>query len=151
MTDAGRAAVVRRVLPAPPQAVYDEWTDPEAMAEWMCPRPVRATRIELDPRVGGLVQIDMDDRGLMFSATGEYLELDPPHRIRFTWTLSTWERTDPPSIVTVTFEGHPDEQTLMTIHHEQLPPHTFDDHQQGWDRIAQQLDTLLGEHRRNAQ
>jgi uncharacterized protein YndB with AHSA1/START domain len=31
--------VVRRVLPAPPHVVFDEWLDPVGMTEWMCPRP----------------------------------------------------------------------------------------------------------------
>ena len=37
-----RAITVRRVLPAPPAVVYDEWLDPVGMVEWMCPRPARA-------------------------------------------------------------------------------------------------------------
>ena len=37
-----RVAVVRRVLPAPPDVVFDEWLDPAAMTEWMCPRQARA-------------------------------------------------------------------------------------------------------------
>jgi uncharacterized protein YndB with AHSA1/START domain len=55
--------------------VYDEWLDPDAMTDWMCPRPVRATRIELDPRVGGLLRIDMDHDGHELSVTGAYLAL----------------------------------------------------------------------------
>jgi hypothetical protein len=31
--------MVRRVLPAPPAAVWEEWLDAEGMAEWMCPPP----------------------------------------------------------------------------------------------------------------
>src|SRR5215813_5682208 len=31
-------AVVRRVLPAAPDVVYDEWLDPDALADWMCRR-----------------------------------------------------------------------------------------------------------------
>src|SRR5262245_31055940 len=48
-----REVVVERVLPACPGAVFHEWTDAESFAEWMCPRPARATRVELDARVGG--------------------------------------------------------------------------------------------------
>src|SRR6266852_1609835 len=45
MTDVPAAtAVVRRLLPAAPELVYDEWLDPEALREWMCPRPARAGR-----------------------------------------------------------------------------------------------------------
>ena len=36
---ADRVVTVRRVLPAPPHVVFDEWLDPVGMTEWMCPRP----------------------------------------------------------------------------------------------------------------
>jgi uncharacterized protein YndB with AHSA1/START domain len=38
---ADRVVVVRRVLPAAPDIVYDEWLDPVGMIEWMCPRAVQ--------------------------------------------------------------------------------------------------------------
>jgi uncharacterized protein YndB with AHSA1/START domain len=43
------AAFVRRVLPAPPDVVFDEWLDAEGMAEWMRPRPARAAAIVVEP------------------------------------------------------------------------------------------------------
>ncbi len=132
------AAIVRRVLPAPPAAVWAEWLDPEGMAEWMCPRPARPTKIELDPRPGGRLRIDIDDQGFELSITGRYLELDEPRRLSFTWSCSVWQ---PPadSVVTVTLLPHGDEQTLMTIHHAKLPPDVLDSHQNGWALIGEQL------------
>jgi uncharacterized protein YndB with AHSA1/START domain len=137
------AVVVQRVLPAPPDVVFDEWIDPEAMAEWMCPRPSRPTRIDIDPRVGGRFFIDIDDEGFELTVTGEYLELERPHRLRFTWDCSVWEPSDPESIVTVTLEPHGDRCTLMTIHHVQLPPKVVDSHRHGWTLIGQQLEDAL--------
>jgi uncharacterized protein YndB with AHSA1/START domain len=148
MTDqAPGAAVVQRILPASPDAVYDEWLDAEAMAEWMCPRPARPIRIELDPRVGGRLLIDIDDEGVELSITGQYLALDKPRRLSFTWNCSTWQpRSD--SIVTVTLEPHGEEQTLMTIHHTLLPPDVIDTHQHGWNLISKQLEGWLTSHAR---
>ena len=42
MTEA-RAAWFERLLPASPVVVYDEWLDPDALSDWMCPRPAQAT------------------------------------------------------------------------------------------------------------
>jgi uncharacterized protein YndB with AHSA1/START domain len=136
-------AVVRRVLPAPPDVVYREWIDPEAMMEWMCPRPARPTKITLEPRVGGRLRIDIDDEGLALSIEGEYLELDPPRRLRFTWSCTTW---DPPadSVVTVSFEPHGDDDTLMTIEHVRLPGDVVERHRHGWSLIGEQLESHLG-------
>ena len=47
------------------------------------------------------------------------------------------------SIVTITFEPHGNNETLMTIEHAQLPPAWRDDHERGWTKIAGQLDTAL--------
>ena len=143
MADDAPAVVVQRVLSAPADVVFDEWIDPTAMADWMCPRPARPTRIDIDPRVGGRFLIDIDDEGFELSVTGEYLELDRPHRLRFTWDCSVWERSDPASIVTVTLEPHEDGSTLMTIHHVQIPPKDVDGHRRGWTLIGQQLEGSL--------
>jgi uncharacterized protein YndB with AHSA1/START domain len=85
----GTTALVRRLLPAPPEIVYDEWLDPAALADWMCPRPARCRGIESDPRVGGRLRIDIEEEGAEFYVTGEYLALDRPRRLSFTWACST--------------------------------------------------------------
>jgi uncharacterized protein YndB with AHSA1/START domain len=132
-------AVVQRLLPASPDIVYEEWLDAEGMREWMCPRPAHPTSVQLDARVGGKIRIDIDDEGSLFLVTGRYLALDRPNRIQFTWNWAAWEPATPDSIVTVTLEPHADGQTLMTIHHAQLPPDLVERYQNGWPGVARQL------------
>ena len=136
-------AVVRRVMPAPPDAVYDEWLDAEHMKEWMCPRPARPTAVVLDPRIGGEYRIEVDDEGLALTIFGRYLVLDRPNRIQFTWNCTTWEPGTPDSVVTVTFEPAQDGHTTMTIHHAQLPADLEDGHERGWNGVARQLERWL--------
>jgi uncharacterized protein YndB with AHSA1/START domain len=140
----GAVAVVRRVLPAPPDVVFDEWLDPVGMTEWMCPRPARAVKISLEPSVGGPLRIDIEDIGSSMIVTGEFVELDRPRRLRFTWSCSAWADPSVRSVVTVSLQPHGAEQTLMTIEHEQLPPGQVDRHQRGWSAIAAQLQAALG-------
>jgi len=71
--------------------------------------------------------------------TGHYLALDRPNRIQFTWNCTAWGPAAPDSVVTVVFEPRQDGQTLMTIHHAQLPPDQLDRHQSGWTGVADQL------------
>jgi uncharacterized protein YndB with AHSA1/START domain len=137
------AALVRRLLPAPPDAVYDEWLDPAAFADWMCPRPARCRGIESDPRVGGRLRIDIEEEGAEFYVTGEYLVLDRPGRLSFTWSCSTWPDPGLRSVVTVLFEPREDGQTLMTIRHTLLPPGLAGQHERGWEAIAGQLAAKL--------
>ena len=136
-------AVVQRVLPAPPDAVYDEWLDAAGMAEWMCPRPARPTKIELEPRVGGRLRIDIDDQGFLLQVTGTYLDLDRPRQLSFTWKCSAWPEPDRESVVTVMLSPHGDGHTLMTIRHSLLPPDVADRQGQGWGGVARQLDDRL--------
>lgn len=145
MTGGGETvtAFVQRVLPAPPDVVYDEWLDADGLAEWMCPRPARPTKIELEPRVGGRLRIDIDDRGLLMQVTGTYLDLQRPHQLSFTWKSSAWPESEGDSVVTVTLSPHGDDQTLMTIRHSLLPPAAADDYRPGWGRVAAQLDDRL--------
>lgn len=79
-----QSAIVQRLLPAPPEVVFDEWLNAEALAEFICPYPAVAGTIECDPRVGGRLRIDMVNGERVTCVTGEYLELDPPNRLRFT-------------------------------------------------------------------
>ncbi len=143
MTDS-RAAVVRRVLLAPPHVVFDEWLDPAGMAEWMCPRPARAVKIELEPSAGGSLRIDIEDGGSSIYVTGRFIELDRPRRLRFSWSCSDWADPSVQSEVTVSLEEHGAGETLMTIEHQQLPPEQVDNHQRGWGAIAAQLAEALG-------
>ena len=140
MTEApSRAAVVRRLLPAPPHVVYDEWLDPGALADWMCPRPARCRGVESEPRLGGRLRIDIEDGGTEYWVSGEYLVLDRPSRLSFSWSCSTWPDPGLKSVVNVQLEPRENQQTLMTIEHTLLPPDLVDEHERGWAAIAQQL------------
>jgi uncharacterized protein YndB with AHSA1/START domain len=130
------------VLPVSPDIVYREWVDADALKDWMCPQPARATRVELDPRPGGRLRIDIEEEGVAFSVTGIYLDLDPPRRLSFTWSCTTWPNPAVDSVVTVTLEPHGDGATYMTIRHA-LPSELRPDHQRGWAAIADQLDRKL--------
>ena len=136
---ADRVVTIRRVLPAPPDVVYDEWLDPVGMLEWMCPRPARAVKISLEPSVGRPLRIDIQDGGSSLYVTGTFVELDRPRRLRFTWSCSAWADPSVQSLVTVTLEARGADETMMTIEHEQLPPEEVDNHERGWGTIVVQL------------
>jgi uncharacterized protein YndB with AHSA1/START domain len=137
---AATSAVVRRVMPAPPDVVFDAWLDREALMEFLSPDPARATEVECDPRVGGRLRIVMVDPEGAVEITGEYVEIDRPRRLRFTWG----HRGGVDSVVTITFERHGRDETLMTIRHDRLPPEQVPDHESGWTTIAGKLGRRLG-------
>ncbi|ODR19538.1 SRPBCC family protein [Mycolicibacterium porcinum] len=143
MTDA-QTVRVRRLMPATPDVVFDEWLDPESLREWMCPRPVYCVEVSVEPRVGGLVRFDLDDSGSSVLITGQFLTIDRPRVLRFTWSNSDWADPTVVSIVNVEFEPAGDGQTMMSIEHSLLPPEEFDDFHNGWTLTFEQLAARLG-------
>ena len=134
---------VRRVMPAVPEVVFDQWLDPESLEEWMCPNPVRVLDVTVEPRIGGSVRFDVDDSGTRVLITGQFLTIDRPNLLRFTWSNSNWPDPTVSSVVNVAFEPVGDEETLMSIEHSLLPPEEFDSFHNGWTLTFEQLAAVL--------
>lgn len=134
---------VQRVMPAPPQVVFDEWLDPESLAEWMCPRPDRVVAVTVEPHVEGSLRFDVDTSGSTVLIAGRFLVIDRPHLLRFTWSNSNWPDPTAVSVVNVTFEAIGDDETLMSIEHSLLPPYEFDNFHSGWTDTFDQLAAVL--------
>lgn len=133
-------ARVQRVMPAPPEAVYDAWVRAESMAGFLCPPPGSA-EVTADPRLGGSVRIVMTFPDRTTVIEGEYLSLDRPHSLSFSWRPL---RQGFDSVVTVTFASHGTDETLMTITHSRLPEAWRDAYRGGWGGISEQLERMLG-------
>ncbi|MBJ7385085.1 MAG: SRPBCC domain-containing protein [Mycolicibacterium sp.] len=134
---------VRRIMPAPPDVVFDEWLDPESLREWMCPRPDRIVALTVKPHVGGVVRFDVDAVDRTVLITGRFLEIDRPRLLRFTWSNSNWPDPTATSVVEVTFAPADDGQTLMSIEHTLVPSTEFDDFHNGWTLTFDQLGAFL--------
>lgn len=82
------AVVVHRQFTASPERVFDAWLDAEKAPKFMFATPEGTmVRAEIDARVGGRFTFT-DRRGDMDVVhTGEYLELDRPKRIVFTFSV----------------------------------------------------------------
>ncbi len=136
---------VQRVMPAAPAVVFDEWLDRESLQEWMCPRPVQVLDVRVEPHVGGVVRFDVDDSGTRVLITGQFLTIDRPRLLRFTWANSNWPDPTRESVVNVAFEAIGDDETLMSIEHSLLPPEEFESFDRGWTLTVDQLASALGD------
>jgi uncharacterized protein YndB with AHSA1/START domain len=135
------SAIVERILPAPPEEVFDAWLDETALAAFICPAPGCATEISVDPKIGGSFRFLMTFPDHEIEVTGDYLALDRPERISFTWRCS--DTGDVESIVTVVFKAHPEGQTLMTITHSRQPVELVEKHRAGWQSVTEQLHSFF--------
>lgn len=93
--------ITERFVRASPELLYELWTTPEHMRRWLGPRYLQMPVCEVDLRIGGAYHyVHQAPDGSEYNFRGEYLELDPPHRIVATFVFEDY----PSSIDTVTFE-----------------------------------------------
>jgi len=85
---------LHRVLRAPPERVYRAFLDADAMAKWLPPNGFTGKVHHLDARVGGTYKMSFTNfsSGHSHSFGGQYLELVPHERLRYT------DRFDDPSL-----------------------------------------------------
>jgi uncharacterized protein YndB with AHSA1/START domain len=75
-----------RVLRATPERVYRAFLDADAMAKWLPPNGFTGKVHHMEPKVGGSYRMSFTNftTGHSHSFGGEYLELAPHERIRYT-------------------------------------------------------------------
>jgi len=77
---------LHRVLRSTPEKIYRAFIEPEAMCKWLPPHGFTAKVHHLDARVGGTFRMSFTNfsTGSSHSFGGEYLELLPHERLRYT-------------------------------------------------------------------
>lgn len=134
--------VVRRFIPVARDRVFAAWLDPESLVQWMRPGRTTEATAEVDPRQAGKFRIVMMHGAERFEHTGEYLVIEPPARLSFTWVSQATDHK--PTVVTVDFlEWSGGTELVLT--HQRVPLSQVDSHRSGWTDIARKLEnTLLG-------
>lgn len=94
---------LHRVLRAPPERVYKAFLDADALCKWLPPCGFTAKMHQIDARVGGTFRMSFTHFGSGNSNAfgGEYLELTPHTRIRYT---DKFDDPKLPGVITVTVD-----------------------------------------------
>ncbi len=81
----GNTVTLHRVLRAPPERIYRAFLDADAMAKWLPPNGFTCKVHRMDARVGGGYAMSFTNftNGQSHSFGGEYLELVPHQRLRY--------------------------------------------------------------------
>lgn len=77
---------LHRVLATTPDKVYRAFLEPDAMAKWLPPNGFACTVHQMEAKVGGAYRMSFRNftTGHSHSFSGEYLELVPGERLRYT-------------------------------------------------------------------
>jgi uncharacterized protein YndB with AHSA1/START domain len=132
------AVVIRRTIPASAERLFDAWTDPEQLARWMS--PIGHAVVEVDARAGGRIRVTMAGEGRTIEHTGEYLAIERPHRLVFSWR-SPYTGGVASRVTVELSEGAGG--TELTLRHELLPLEAISSHAGGWGTMLDRLAALL--------
>ena len=134
------ALVIKRIVNAKRNKVFEAWTKPESLEKWFLPMSIASVKVKNDFRVGGSYQIDMvSGEGEVYVHTGEYKEIKENEKLVFTWN-SDWVKN---SQITLEFKDA-GENTEIILTHEMLPTdETREEHRQGWSSIFDKLGKIF--------
>lgn len=135
--------VVTRDYPHPPETVFDAWLDPDSARHWLfTTADSEMAKAEIDPRPGGkFLFVDRRPDHGDIEHVGEYLEIDRPRRIVFTFGVPKF--SDEMTRVTIDIEPRP-RGCRLTLIHERVPDEWRDQTEQGWTMILGALADRLG-------
>jgi uncharacterized protein YndB with AHSA1/START domain len=141
------SAEVSAQVPAAPAEVLRYFTDPGRFVRWM------GAEARLEPVPGGQFYVRMPDG---FRAAGEFVRVDPPHQVVFTWGFADEQAASktkhqpggaaaadamPPGSTRVTVTLRPvGGGTRVTLRHDDLPGTRLrDGHQVAWEAYLPRL------------
>jgi uncharacterized protein YndB with AHSA1/START domain len=133
---------VTRSFTASAEQVFDAWLDPAIARHFLFATPAgEMIRAEVDARVGGkFVFVDRrPDMGDVLH-TGEYLELDRPRRLAFTFGVPQFN----PDFTTVRVEITPTAAGCdLTLTQTDVPAEWAERSKEGWGKIIAGLEAAL--------
>lgn len=117
------------LLPFPKALVYAVWTSSETVIP-------PATRMDIDPIIGGHYRLFMDMPDVKLSNEGRFLEVIPNELLKYTWE---WNGDGEVTEITVIFEAH-ETGTEIRIHHIGFASkESAAMHDSGWDSYVDGL------------
>lgn len=142
MTESG--IQITRVFAAPRERVWQEWTHPEAFADWFgtAELEVPLSTVSMDVRPGGAWRLMMlAEPGREIHWRGEYREVVEPERLVFTVSDQPDEQY---ALVTVVLTDLGDGRTEMQFSQTgPLPPEMYDRTREGWGKFFDRIDERL--------
>lgn len=141
---------LERTFAASIERVFDAWSKAELLAQWFGPDGFTIVETKTDLYIGGQYSILMQaPDGTEIQHYGEYVQIDRPTTLIFTWVLADQscagsEGEHINTLVSISLKAISPDETKLILLHEQLPTQAAcDGHEFGWLASLASLDTLL--------
>lgn len=146
VADVGAATIHAVVeIASPPERVFHALSDPaELGAWWGSAEMYRTSDWKVDLRPGGAWScVASDPAGKRETVRGEYLAVEPPRLLEYTW-LASWE-SFAPTVVRIEIAAAPG-GSRVTVKHSGLPaPASTQGTAEGWKRVLGWMTNHLAE------
>jgi uncharacterized protein YndB with AHSA1/START domain len=140
----GYVVRIERSFDAPAEAVFDAWTSPEVMRRWYhVGSDWETPEVEVDLRIGGKFSVVMrKPDGTEVELSGEYTEIDRPHRLAMTCIFSD-DPSNQQQLIELTFSESGGSTNVVLINSGIRTDERRDAQHDGWEGCSDQLDRAL--------
>lgn len=124
---------IRRWIDATPEFLFDAWTEPESLMQWWGPENAECPEAHMDLQPGGLYRIaNAFPNGNVVWINGEFLEIQRPEKLVYTWRVGEAEANSFLEKVTVFFQPVNGGTEIHIIHEGLRNQKILESHQHGW-------------------
>jgi uncharacterized protein YndB with AHSA1/START domain len=140
---AGGRLEMTTVVREPPERVFARLVTPEALARWWGPHGFSTPEVSLDPALGGRYRMTMQPPdGDAFHVTGEFLEVEPPRRLSYTFRYEEPGPDDRETVVVLTLTAVDDGTRISLSQWPFATEERLELHRRGWTESLQRLGAL---------
>jgi uncharacterized protein YndB with AHSA1/START domain len=140
----GLVLELKIVVKAPRERIFRMLTEPAALAKWWGPHGFTMPGIDLDLRVGGGYRFTMQPpSGDPFHLSGEFLEIDPPGRLVYTFRYDEPDPDDRETVVTLSLDDVADATEVSLSQGEFATEARLALHRSGWTDSLEKLRELI--------
>lgn len=146
MDDRSSALVLdlKCVLDAAPERIFRLLTEPVELARWWGPQGFTTPEADVDLSLGGGYRFTMQPpEGDAFHLSGEFIEIDPPRRLAYTFR---WDEPDPDdreTVVVLTLDAAGEATEVSLSQGEFATDARLELHRNGWSDGFEKLRALV--------
>lgn len=131
------------ILQASPEVAFDLWTEPRAIQRWFGGLETEVEQVDIDLQVGGRYLIQMPGERGPTEVIGEFLVVERPNKLVYTWTMRSPGSSTNEMTVDVEFVPDP-RGTLIVLRHGPFQAQEVRElHNAGWLACLAAMEQIL--------